>query len=94
MNLFGDHEIMFVARKRTLRAEPSTVLAARGGSSDGETEALEGDAQAAPFFAPLRVAVRVAGKPKVFWVFLKRRRGRPARGGGRIVLGGSRVLTH
>ena len=36
------------------------ILESRG-SSDGETEALEGDAQAGPFFAPLRVAVRVAG---------------------------------
>ena len=44
---------MFVARKRTLRAESSTVLAARDGSSDGETEPLEGDAQAASFFALL-----------------------------------------
>ena len=61
MNKFGDHEIIFVARKRTLRAESSTVLAARGGSSVGETEALEGDAQAAFFLAPLRVAASVAG---------------------------------
>ena len=51
---------IFVARKRTLRAESSTVLPARGGSSDGETEVLEGDAQAASFFPPLRVAIRVA----------------------------------
>ena len=42
MNQFGDHDIMYCRTKTNVHGRrSSTVLEARGGSSDGETEALE-----------------------------------------------------
>ena len=63
-----------------MRAGSSRVPEARGGSSVGETEALEGDAHAASVFALSRVAIRTQD----FLVFLRRRQCRLIGGGGRM----------
>ena len=59
------------------------ILEARGGSRDGETQALEGDAQAASFFCTFASGSPCRWVTQDFLVLLRRRHGRPAGGGGR-----------